>query len=435
LKKAGIEVLVLEADQAVGGRMKSIQVDDALIDCGAQFLSSGYSVIPKLIKETGLSNEFVSTNEWVGLVKNNDIVLIHPRKPWSLVSSHILSVWNLLCLGFNQFRLFKFKKKSFSLNDITDWVQYDNQLASDWVVKNFGKIVASELTSPIFNGFYFQSLNNSSAAMAAAVLAFSAHNPKTMTLTSGIGSLPKKLAENLNVKTGALVSEIIQTSSGVTVISDMGDFNAEHVIVTVPSPFAKKMIQNPDGEMSSLFETVYSSSILVSLLTHGDWQPNSKICSAYGFLVNPQLNSKIAALTIENNKCQTRKKQGYLINIMLSDKWAKKFLHLSSEEIYTKIQPDVEKIFPAIYSSIHKKELFRWQYAMPCAPIGRAIAVREYRNTRNPNNRVWLAGDYLGFPWTDSAAETGLWAAGQVQTSLARCPKSRGKITITLSGK
>lgn len=418
LKRAGIEVLVLEADQTVGGRMKSIQVEDALIDYGAQFLSSAYSVIPKLIEEMGLSNEFVTTNVWVGLVRNNDIALIHPRKPWCLVSSRILSVWNLICLGFNQFRLFHLKKKLFSLNDITDWVQYDDQLASDWVVKNFGKTVARELTSPIFNGLYFQSLHNSSAAMSAAVLAFSEHNPQTMTLTSGIGSLPQKLADNLNVKTGVLVSEIIQAASGVTVISDMGEFNAAHVIVTVPSPIAKKIIQNPDDETSLLFETRYSSTIVVSLLMHEDWLPTSNICSAYGFLLNPQLNRKIAAFTIENNKCHTRKKQGYLINIMLADKWAKEFLHLSNEEIYKTIQLDVEKISPAIYSSIYKKEIFRWQYAMPCTPIGRAIAVREYRSTRDPNNRIWLAGDYLGFPWTDSAAETGLWAANQVQMSL-----------------
>lgn len=33
---------------------------------------------------------------------------------------------------------------------------------------------------------------------------------------------------------------------------------------------------------------------------------------------------------------------------------------------------------------------------------------------RNKNNRIWLAGDYLGLPWTDSAAQTGLWAATQI---------------------
>lgn len=82
LKQQGIQALILEANQTVGGRMKSIEIDDAIIDCGAQFLSSAYSIIPKLIKETGLNDEFVTTSEWVGIIKNNHVALIHPQKPW-----------------------------------------------------------------------------------------------------------------------------------------------------------------------------------------------------------------------------------------------------------------------------------------------------------------------------------------------------------------
>jgi oxygen-dependent protoporphyrinogen oxidase len=417
LKEQGIDVLVLEAEQIVGGRMKSFIVDDAIIDCGAQFLSSAYSIIPKLIEETGLIDEFINTAEWVGLVKNSNISLIHSDKPWSLVKNHILSIWDLLLLGFKQFK-FILGKKSLALNDITQWVQYDDQLASNWIIENFGKAAAQELTSPIFNGFYFQSLDTSSAAMAAAVLAFSAHHPRTMTLKDGIGSLPLKLAEKLTIKTGVVATEIIETSSNVKIISNRDEFKAKHAIVTTPAPITKNLIINPDKETSTLFNTPYSSSMLISFLTHEDWSPPSSICSAYGFLFNPCSDSKIAAFTIENKKCFTRKKSGYLLNIMLTDKWAKNFFHLTDESIYSEIQTDIENILPKLYIMSYKKVLFRWPYAMPCTPIGRAKAVTEYRQTRTSNVRIWLAGDYLGFPWADSAAQTGLWASEQVKKYL-----------------
>jgi oxygen-dependent protoporphyrinogen oxidase len=223
LKKYRIQALVLEADQQVVGRMKTIKIDDALIDCGAQFLSSAYSIIPELIKEVGLENEFIATPEWVGIIKNNHIALIHPQKPWSL-----LSVWDLIRLGYKQFKLFHFKKKS--LNDITDWTEYDNQSARDWVIQHFGESTALELTSAIINGFYFQSLNKSSAALAASVLAFSAWHPKTMTLKYGMGNLPQKLAEKLNIKTNVTVSSVTEVSSGVKVMTGAGEFHAEQVI-------------------------------------------------------------------------------------------------------------------------------------------------------------------------------------------------------------
>jgi hypothetical protein len=30
---------------------------------------------------------------------------------------------------------------------------------------------------------------------------------------------------------------------------------------------------------------------------------------------------------------------------------------------------------------------------------------------------VWLAGDYMGMPWLESAIETGTWAAGRIVES------------------
>ena len=418
LKKLGIQALVLEAAERVGGRMQSIQIDDALIDCGAQFLSSAYTVIPQLIKETGLSDKFVATNEWVGFVRNKGIAVIHPQKPWHLVSKHVLSIWNLLRLGFNQFKLFNIQHKSLPLNDITAWAQYDNQLANNFVAKNFGESVASELTSAIFNGFYFQSLYDSSAAMAATVLAFSAHHPKTMTLTSGMGSLPRKLADQLNVKTNIAVSTIIESSASVKIISESDEFNADHVILAVPAPIAKDIIQHPDAATLALLKTPYSSSATISLLTDEHWKPPASISSVYGFIFNPREKSKIAALTFENNKCQNRKKEGYLVNVMLSDEWAKQLLSLPDEAIYAEVQADIESVLPHIHQHLQTKKLFRWPFAMPRTPIGRANAVKQYRDSRDSGNRIWLAGDYLGLPWTDSAAQTGIWAANQVAKHL-----------------
>jgi len=216
------------------------------------------------------------------------------------------------------------------------------------------------------------------------------------------------------VKTNVSVSSILETKSGVNIITNVSEFTADQVICTVPAPIAKNMIQNHDSEMSVLFETPYSSSIIISLLINESWEPPSQIEKAYGFLFNPQSDTKLAALTIENNKCIMRKKQGYLINVMLRDECAKQLLHLTDNLIFAAIQSDVEVILPNIFQHQHAMKIFRWPYAMPCTPIGRANAVKKYRATRSQNNRIWLASDYLGFPWTDSAAETGLWAANQI---------------------
>ncbi len=412
LKKKGIESLVLEANETVGGRMQSIQAEDALIDTGAQFLSSAYSIIPDLIKETELDYEWVETSDWVAIVRENGASVFQPQHPWQLFTHHVLSLWSLLRLGFNRLKFLNLNKKS--LNDIIHWTKYDCISASDWVTEKYGKEIADQLVSPIFNGFYFQSINQSSAALAAALLAFSVYNPKTMTLSSGMGSLPRKLANELNIQTNVSVSNIVEISDGVKITSNSGAFSAEHVIVTTPAPVAKDLIQNPDIQTQKLLQTSYSSTILISLLISSNWSPPSNIQKAYGLLYKSSLDCKIAAVSIENNKHSARKTKGFLVNVMLTDIYAKEILHLSDEEIYQKIKTHIEKQFPSIYLHIQSKKIFRWEFAMPYTSIGRAKLVKEYYDTRNQNNRIWLAGDYLGFPWTDSAANTGLNAANFV---------------------
>lgn len=89
-------------------------------------------------------------------------------------------------------------------------------------------------------------------------------------------------------------------------------------------------------------------------------------------------------------------------------------LDLTDEEIYREIHSDIEIVFPDVCQHVQTKRVFRWPYAMPYTPIGRTSSVKQCRDSRSSTHKIWLAGDYLGFPWTDSAAQTGLWASNQV---------------------
>ena len=53
LTKAGISVKVLEESGRVSGRMTTDAVNGCLVDCGAQFLSSEYHLLPSLAAEVG----------------------------------------------------------------------------------------------------------------------------------------------------------------------------------------------------------------------------------------------------------------------------------------------------------------------------------------------------------------------------------------------
>jgi hypothetical protein len=61
---------------------------------------------------------------------------------------------------------------------------------------------------------------------------------------------------------------------------------------------------------------------------------------------------------------------------------------------------------PGLASRVTDSHVTRWPQALPYVPVGHATAVKRYRGILPENCRVVLTGDYLGFPWSDSALST-----------------------------
>ena len=62
LSWSDIDITVLEAFKHVGGRMVTDSSNGYVIDCGAQFFSSAYPIITRLIAEMGLAHGFVEVS-------------------------------------------------------------------------------------------------------------------------------------------------------------------------------------------------------------------------------------------------------------------------------------------------------------------------------------------------------------------------------------
>ncbi len=102
---------------------------------------------------------------------------------------------------------------------------------------------------------------------------------------------------------------------------------------------------------------------------------------------------------------------------MLSDKHGEEYIDKSDDQILAAITPELELYFPGLLDSIAVTRVYRWHQAEPRSPIGRSQAIYSYR-MKNSDKRVLLAGDYLSMPYTEGAAESGLWAARKITEKL-----------------
>jgi oxygen-dependent protoporphyrinogen oxidase len=92
-------------------------------------------------------------------------------------------------------------------------------------------------------------------------------------------------------------------------------------------------------------------------------------------------------------------------------------MDLDDEEILRTYSDDLAEVLPGFAGTVVEAEVQRWPTGSPYCFPGRAKL--QPTLTRRRNGRVFLAGDYLGTSYTDSAIRTGLAAAQEVRGLLA----------------
>ena len=411
LQKQGFEVTILESTASVGGRMTTLKVEDFIIDGGAQFLSSGYSIISDLINELGLSFEFIKTSPYVGIVKGGKICKFRYDNPFSLLK--VLSFKDWLSMGIGGYKLQK-AIKSLPVNDYSAWADFDDESTRKWSDSFYTQGVTKYFLEPMLEAFYFQTPEETSKALPIALTKFTLEKAKTMTLKGGINLLAQQLSKNLDIRLNTTVNDITIKDVKVEIKTNQNVFIADKVIITTPAPITKTFYTPINDYEKELLETPYSSTINISIgLKERLGQKN--LNEIYGIWIPRNERDNIAAITIERFKSPDRVKKGELLNIMLSGKTGKKMMKMSEEKIILQVLKELEFYIPNISNKIAFTKLFKWRYAEPLSQIGRAKNIEKYRKNMNKDSLVYLAGDYMSMPFTEGAAESGLWVALKLQ--------------------
>jgi oxygen-dependent protoporphyrinogen oxidase len=415
---------VLEAGDQAGGRMRSRQVDGSTLELGAQFLSSHYSVLPELAREMGLALTPVAPG--TAVVRGGHLRRFRSDRPLTQFTGGLLP-WRAAPRAAPGLARVASLAAGRDLHDLTAWTALDSEPGHEWARRTLGRHVTESLLRPTIHAFYFQSLSESSAALAAAVSAFGTKPGTTLTIDGGLGRLTQALAARLDVRLGCAVRSVRRVGPGAVVTTDSGEIHADHVIVAVPGPAALGMLRDPSDAERDVMTTPYSAGLLVGIPLSRPLGPDH-LGGAYGALVHPDETTPIAAVAVASRAHP--RDAGDLITVLLSHQSATAFgsaddphVAATALEALAQLDAPLRSVLPARSAGAC---VTRHEHAMPTCPPGHGAAVAAYRSLRQGAQRddpVTLAGDYLGFPWTDSAAATGVWAA---RMAIAR-DRARGR--------
>lgn len=413
LQRAGRQVVILEADDAVGGRMRSIEHDNCVVDLGAQFTSAGYHTLHTLAEEVGVRIAPLAT-PYSAILRDGRPVRLRPHVPSDALTRGLLTPWQALRYGWWLLRT-SGRRVPGDLADYACWTRQDDGTVADGLARHSLQRTCRAAVSPLLEGLYFQQPETTSKALLLMIASFARRGHRNQCIIGGMGALPRALSRNLDIRLGQCVHRLHPDPTGVDVLLRDGTrLRTRRVVCAVPASAALALWPDAPPLQQALMATPYSAGLLVSYWLDPAWTPPLPMRDLYGVLVPRGECETLAAIAFERAKQATHYNGPQVVQAMMRDEAARLWMPASDAEVVDAIRAPLERLLGPLGDVVRHVRVTRWPQAMPRSPVGRARLVAQYRATLGDNDRILLAGDYLGAPWTDSAARSGQWAACRI---------------------
>jgi oxygen-dependent protoporphyrinogen oxidase len=420
------KILVLEATDRVGGRMRSEPRGAYWLNLGAHLFGGPGTLLDRLVADMGLETRPIPGNR-MGLAFRGRIITsgrpeTYPfRLPLSLSArvSLIRAGLRLRTAAREYLAVARprpgesseaTRARVLAHRDGETFAAYLGELHPD--VAAIFRAIAERVTAEP---------HEISAGCGAALFALVWGGAGTLArnLIGGSALLPQALAHRLGdrVVTGATVHEVAPDAGGVRVRFQRHGTAAEvatdYAVVATPAYVTHRIVRDlPRDTADALAWIPYGPFICGAFLTEETgpmpWD------HLYALAV---VDKSFNMLFNHANPLRTTDKRepGGSLMVYAGGDRGKRLLPLSNDEIRGLFLRDLHDVLPATRGIVREVLIQRWEHAIPYAPPGRA---RIQPALARPLGRVFLAGDYLEFPEMEAAAATGLEAAREVRAHL-----------------
>ena len=334
LRKAGVENLLVETNSQLGGVIRSERIEGNLLECGPDSFISQKPAALELIKEVGLGDDVIGSNDdrRVTYIKKNGrliplpdgLMMVVPTKILPMAFSPLLSWGTKIRMGLEYFR-----KPAAT-------PQPDRSVA-EFIRDHYGEETLDYLAEPLLSGVYggdpgelsiksvlprFADLETKYGSLTRGVLAMKAKAPPPpaggngslfRTLKSGLGELVDKLEPPAgSVRLNSTVEALERSAAGYRVRVNGEWLDAKNVILTGPAYQAAKLLGGIDPDLAAKLNAIeYSSSATVNMGYKTSRLPKQLV--GFGLLVPRKERKRLLACTFVANKFSYRIADGWQV--------------------------------------------------------------------------------------------------------------------------
>lgn len=215
---------------------------------------------------------------------------------------------------------------------------------------------------------------------------------------SGIRSLPKLLAEGLDVRTECQVEEIARTDTGFRILGE--DYDA--VVLTPPVPQTATLLWSLN-ESRPLAAATYRPCLSVNV---GVAAPNPP--ASYHALIDADRRHPMTWLSLESIKAPGRAPEGHsAFGMQFSPTFSVEHYRNSDAELVEIAGSFLDRLYGPEYRTAVASTVMRWKYSQP-------IGIADFGEVNPSGSRIIIASDGLLGGHMEDAFEVGKMAAARL---------------------
>jgi oxygen-dependent protoporphyrinogen oxidase len=406
------DVVVLEAEPHVGGRLKSERRGAYWLNFGAHVFAGAGTATDRLLRETGVEARDIPgllTGVALGgkVVAGGRIETYPLRLP--LAGRDRLALIRLgakLRLGVARYdRILRTRGTQGVLEFLGDrtFAGWTGRLPADvdalvrpTIQRSSGE--PEELAAGYGIG-YFHLVWDRSRGLARNVIGGSA--ALAQTIAAALGE---------RVHTATPVREVRDERTHVVVVHEHGELRARHAVLATQAHVTRAIAPDlPDETRAALEGMAYGPYVLAAFLTNErgpmPWDRIYAVAAA-----RRSFNMLFNTANVLRDPSRPREPGGSLM-VYSGASLARPLWDLDDAAVADRYIDDLGALFPGLPGVIEETVVDRWTHGLPYVRPGRA---RLQAALERPLGNLFLAGDYLGTRYTDTAISTGISAAERI---------------------
>ncbi len=190
---------------------------------------------------------------------------------------------------------------------------------------------------------------------------------------------------------------------------------AKSVIMATPSHATADLVDGLPADLDeALRAIVYGPTVAAAFLTDEEGpQPWDGI---YGIATPKRSTSMLFNMANVVSELLPERPQGSSFMVYAPANLGRAIMHLSDEEVLDRFQADLEEVLPGVRGHVVERQIHRVTPGIPFPFVGRG---RIQPTLMRPQERIHLAGDYLGSWYAETAAWTAASAAERARAEAA----------------